>query len=66
MTRDSRNQPGGRDDHSDRFSNENQDRKRFDDFGSMNYEQIRQPYHPEQRTSGRDGELNGDHERKDC
>jgi hypothetical protein len=51
--------------NSGRGSNESQDRKSYEGFEGMNYEQKRQPYNPRPigNTSGNDS--NGTRERRD-
>lgn len=58
MSQNTRNQPSDSQGNSGRGSNETQDRKNYEGFEGMNYEQRRQPYNP-QHTGSSSG-ANGD------
>jgi hypothetical protein len=62
MLQNTRNQPSDDQGNSGRGSNEAQDRKNYEGFEGMNYEQRRQPYYP-QHTSNRNG-INNDRDSK--
>ena len=51
MSQNLRNQPGDSQGNSGRGLNETQDRKNYEGFEGMNYEQIRQPFNPQQSSS---------------
>lgn len=48
MTHNSRNQPSESGGNSGRGTTTQNEGKRYDGFDGMNYEQVRQPYHPRQ------------------
>ncbi|MGZ5287793.1 MAG: hypothetical protein ACXWB9_11430 [Flavisolibacter sp.] len=52
MSQNMRNQPGEGQGNSGR-GDEHQERKRFDGFEGMNYEQKRQPFNPQHTTNSR-------------
>jgi hypothetical protein len=56
MSQNVRNEPGGNQGDSGRVANERSERNRYEGFEGMNYEQVRQPYHP-QRGGSKD--MNG-------
>jgi hypothetical protein len=58
MSQDTRNQPSERQRIPDRASNINQDRKRYEGFDGMNYEQRRQPYNPQNTNNKKRNEVN--------
>ena len=64
MSQNTRNQPGDSQGNSGRGSNEPQDRKNYEGFEGMNYEQRRQPYNP-QHTSNNVNDSDGGRERRD-
>jgi hypothetical protein len=54
MSDNMRNRPGADQGNNSRMSDENFDnRKRYDGFEGMNYEQIRQPYDPQYKDGKR-------------
>jgi hypothetical protein len=66
MSQDSSNRPGERQGNSGRASNESQNRKRYEGFEGMNFEQIRQPYNPQSANRTSDPNDNGnDRKRED-
>jgi hypothetical protein len=65
MSQNMRNQPGDSQGNSGRGSSDNSERKNYEGFEGMNYEQKRQPYNPPHadNTSGNDS--NGNSKRHD-
>lgn len=64
MSQNTRNQPSDSQGNSDRGSNANQDRNRYEGFEGMNYEQIRQPYNAQRNNNDRE-DINGSGKRRD-
>lgn len=62
MSQNLRNQQGDSQGNSGRGSNESQERKNYEGFEGMNYEQRRPPYNPHHTSSGSrsDGDSNGE------
>jgi hypothetical protein len=61
MSQNTRNQPSDSQGNSGRGSGERQNRKNYEGFEGMNYEQRRQPYNPQHigRRDGNNGERSG-------
>jgi hypothetical protein len=60
-----RNQPSEIEGNSGRGSNETHDRKNYEGFEGMNYEQRRQPYNPQHTSSSNGTNSDGDNKRHD-
>jgi hypothetical protein len=65
MSQNMRNQPSDSQGNSGRGSEEAQDRKNYEGFEGMNYEQRRQPYDPQHISSSGGNDSNGNSERRD-
>ena len=65
MSQNTGNQPSDSKGNSGRGSNDTQDRKNYEGFEGMNYEQVRQPYNPQHITSSRGMNNEGDSQRHD-
>jgi hypothetical protein len=65
MSQNMRNQPGDSQGSSGRGSKDTQERKDYEGFEGMNYEQRRQPYNPQHITNNRSGNGDGNSERHD-
>lgn len=65
MSQNMRNQPSDSQGNSGRGSDENQDRKNYEGFEGMNYEQIRQPYNPHHTGNSSRNDSKGDGKRRD-
>lgn len=63
MSQNMRIQPSDSQGSSGRASNETQERKNYEGFEGMNYEQIRKPYNPQYRRNSRAKNNDGDSKR---
>lgn len=59
MSQNTRNQPGGSQENSGRNSGADRERKNYEGFEGMNYEQIRQPYNPQHSSNNDREDING-------
>jgi hypothetical protein len=64
MSQNMGNQPSDSQGSSGRGSNETQERKNYEGFEGMNYEQKRQPYNPQHVNNSRSN-IHDDNERRD-
>jgi hypothetical protein len=65
MLQNMRNQPSDSQGNSGRESKDTQERKNYEGFEGMNYEQRRQPYNPQSIGNNRRNNSGGDSERHD-
>ena len=67
MLQNMRNQPSDSGGNSGRGSNEMQERKNYEGFEGMNYEQRRQPYNPQYTNNnrGKDSDSNNRNRREE-
>ena len=65
MSQNTRNQPSDSQGNSGRGSDEMKDRKNYEGFEGMNYEQRRQPYNPQHTNNGGGNNSDGHSERRD-
>lgn len=65
MSQNMGNQPSDSQGNSGRGSTEAQDRKNYEGFEGMNYEQRRQPFNPQHMSINNGNENNGHRERRD-
>lgn len=65
MSQNTRNQQGDSQSNSGRGSNDTQERKNYEGFEGMNYEQRRQPYDPQQIGNCSSNGSTGSNERHD-
>lgn len=66
MSQNMGNKPGDSQGNSGRGSDNSQERKMYEGFEGMNYEQIRQPYNPHHSSNGsRDDDSSSSGKRRD-
>lgn len=65
MSQNLRNKPSDNQGNSGRGSDDAPERKNYEGFEGMNYEQRRQPYNPQHTGNGHGENSNGNSERRD-
>ena len=63
MSQNTRNQPSDSQGNSGRGLNETQERKNYEGFEGMNYEQRRQPFNPQHTSNSSGANSDGNRER---
>jgi hypothetical protein len=65
MTQNMRNEPSDRQRSSGRGSNETPERRNYEGFEGMNYEQKRQPYNPQHTSNSRGNDSDSNRKRRE-